>query len=226
MYNNLKHYINDMKKRIGSHRDALERIKPELLLEKTGPLETAAIYFRVIEFNHYIKGLIKIRNEYKSLNLFRTHLEEKEFITVNTLHLTAETIDIDKDNFNTLIGLDFLKSKDRTLRLWSCDVHKTVILYEKTLNELEKYIDEAPDTWYSMYEHLEGPKFFLDKNTMCMYQMTNNTEDKDFSAFEYKTLLYNDDLETIGQDVIFHPDSLLPVFVETHLKSWYPEYLL
>jgi len=226
MYNDLKYYINDMKRRINSHREAVNKIKPELLLEKTGPLETASIYFQVIEFNYYIKGLIDLRNEYKLLNLFRTPFEEKDYIPVNTLWLTAENIDRDKDNFCTFMDLDFLKSKDRTIRLWDCDIPGIIDLYEETLDTLEGYIDGAADTWYDMYKHLEGPRFFLDKDTMTMYQMTNYTEDETFSDFRFDILVYDEDLKPSKTKNNFNPEGVLPEFIERMLSRYYPEYLL
>lgn len=226
MYNNLKYYIDDMKRRIDSHREGVNKIKPELLLEKTGPLETVAIYFKVIEFNYYIKGLIKIRNEYKLLNIFRTPFEEKDYIPLNTLWITAENIDKDKDNFSALVDMDFLNSKDRTLRLWNYDIPETVKLYEKTLNILEEYIDNAADTWYDMYKHLEGPKFFLDKDTMSMYKMINDTEDENFSTFEFNTLVYDESLKPSKTKNSFHPEGNLPEFIEKKMNHYYPEYML
>ena len=222
MYNNLKYHIDDLKRRVNVFKENLDRIRGGLLLEKTGPLETIAIYFKTLELVYDIENIIKVRNEYKKLGLFATPFDEKRFIPVNTLWLVVENIKGQKDNFNSFMDMDFLKSKGRTLRLWDYDIPETIKLYEKTIQTLEGYIDNAPEVWYNMYKHLEGPEFFLDKETMSMYEL----EHFDTNIFEFNTLIYNEQREACKTQVKISLDGKIDKFFEKILTEHYPEYLL
>ena len=241
MYHTLRESFKEIERLTTIYSEEMPKFNKALLIEKTNPIETMSIYFATLELARVIRGFLEQRKLFQRLSVFDDPFDKKEFNSVSSLWVFIEVVENEKDNFQGLIDIDFLKSKSRVLRLWQVDYEDILEKTEEAINDLSQRISIIEETWYNTNKYLTAnnddetnKKIFLDKKTMTMYKLIYVPEDSDINGnevFKFKKIVYNEDTTTSLSEIRLNPENIretIPeeMFLEHQLSEYYPEYFL
>jgi len=229
----LREAFREQERKCGIFLELISEFREELLIENKTPSDTMLIYFKSIQLSDYIANFIDVIKEFNKLYTFKDIFEDNDF-KVNDLWLYVDNIR-NNNNFIHLIDKDFIKSKNRTLRLWGDIDYKEILeLFENNIKKLLSKLENIEDKWYNYYIHLEANNSetnlcFINKEDMELWKLKSLPLDEN-NCFVFRRIQFYSDREDIS-DVIINPENIrtslkFEVFLENRISEYLPEYFL